>query len=71
VAEGEAFVEKFERLELSTETLRELTPEELTVVAGGVPPEPTPPAWALTQTPVCPSGATWFTSCESVQIRCG
>jgi len=64
-------VEEFKRLELSTETLRELTPEELAAVAGGTPPEPTPPVNAITQTVVCPSGATWFTSCDSVQIRCG
>ena len=62
-------MEEFKRLELSTETLRELTPAELAEVAGGV--EKTPPIYALTQTPVCPSGATWFTSCDSVQIRCG
>ena len=62
---------EFGKLELSTETLRELTPEQLAEVAGGVPPEPTPPVYALTQTVACPSGATWFTSCESVQIRCG
>jgi hypothetical protein len=66
---GEAFVEEFERLELSTETLRELTPEELTEVAGGV--EKTPPIYAITQTVACPSGATWFAPCDSVQIGCG
>jgi hypothetical protein len=59
----------FDKLELSTETLRELTPRELTAVAGGagtIGPEPTPPVYA-TATPVCPSGATWFVDCASRQ----
>ena len=53
------------KLELSTETLRELTPRELGEVAGGVPPQPTPPIYAVTHNDICPSGATWFVDCES------
>ena len=47
----------FDRLELSTETLRELTPDELAGVAGGAPrpPQPTPPIFAVTNTGICES----------------
>ena len=56
----------FERLELSTETLRELTGEELAEVAGGQ---------NLTQntslcasgTFLCPSGNTWTANCQTIQ----
>ena len=61
----------FTKLELSTETLRELSPDELSAVAGGVPPQPTPPVYAIqTTTWVIPSGATWFRSCESAINTC-
>jgi hypothetical protein len=50
---------EFDNLELSTETLRELTPEELTVVAGGAlnptGPQPTPPVYVITHNGVCES----------------
>ena len=46
----------FQKLELSTETLRELTADELDAVVGGAVtitgltgPQPTPPIWAPTQ----------------------
>ena len=59
----------FEKLELSTETLRDLTQDELTHVAGGKAVTTTCPL--ATRTPVCPSGATWFWDCQSVQVSCG
>ena len=68
-APGEAVMEKFGKLELSTETLRELTQDELAHVAGGEGPTAT--CWLETQTPACPSGATWFWDCQSVQVACG
>jgi len=55
-------MEGFDKLDLSTETLRELSAEELASVAGGAGITTTCPM--ATQTPVCPSGATWFTSCD-------
>ncbi|HWL65168.1 MAG TPA: hypothetical protein VNP73_04255 [Actinomycetota bacterium] len=47
------------KLELNTETLRELTDVELTDVGGGRE-EITK---NVTQSPVCPSGATWLQQC--------
>ena len=52
----------FDRLELSTETLRDLTREELGQVAGGA--RITGTCDGVTQSPVCPSGATWFAPCH-------
>lgn len=52
---------KFDELELSVETLRELTDDQLGQVAGGAGASAV--GCLMTQTPVCPSGATWFTSC--------
>ena len=57
----------FDRLELSTETLRELTRDELASVAGGE--AITTNCGYLTQTPACPSGATWFAPCNSDSVR--
>ncbi len=57
----------FDRLELSTETLRELTEDELALVAGGDGITTTCPM--TTQTPVCPSGATWFAPCNGDSVR--
>jgi hypothetical protein len=49
----------FEKLELSTETLRDLTDDELRQAAGGM----------QTITPLVtglvPSGATWFKDCDT------
>ena len=54
----------FDKLELSTETLRELTAEELADVAGGIDNTVKCTTGMTTQSPVCPSGATWLVSCE-------
>jgi hypothetical protein len=54
----------FDKLELSTETLRELSTEELEAVAGGTKETIVCLTGAYTQSPVCPSGATWYASCE-------
>jgi hypothetical protein len=53
----------FDKLELSTETLRELTSEELASVAGGAAAMYTTGCDGVTQTMACPSGATWFAEC--------
>ncbi|HEV2755106.1 MAG TPA: class I lanthipeptide [Actinomycetota bacterium] len=50
------------KLELHKETLRGLTDEALTEVAGGV--EEITTVCGHTQTPLCPSGATWFSGCS-------
>ena len=59
----------FATLELSTETIRDLTDDELGQVAGGNAATTTCPG--ATQSPVCPSGSTWFWDCQSVQVSCG
>jgi hypothetical protein len=63
------------KLELSKETLRDLTEVDLTDAVGGASTTTCPDVtWVLTlntQTPVCPSGATWLKDCESQQIKCG
>jgi hypothetical protein len=59
-------VKDFEKLELSTETLREITPDELARVGGGQQITSTCPM--ATQTPVCPSGATWFAPCNTERM---
>jgi hypothetical protein len=51
------------KLELNLETVRELSEDDLQNVAGGQREVPT--IITTTQTPACPSGATWFTSCET------
>ena len=61
----------FDKLELSTETIRELSSTELAEVAGGaaaisgVPCGITP----LTQK-YCPSGYTWTANCELDTLGC-
>ena len=50
------------KLELHKETLRSLTDADLTEVAGGTKEDITT-VLTMTQTPLCPSGATWFASC--------
>ncbi|HJR46023.1 MAG TPA: hypothetical protein VJ927_10510 [Actinomycetota bacterium] len=52
------------KLELNTETIRDLSDEDLEGVAAGS--EIT--AGPLTQSPACPSGSTWFASCETLHI---
>jgi hypothetical protein len=57
-------MDAFDKLELSTETIRELSTEELAEVAGGAATTICTTGMT-TQTPVCPSGATWFAPCET------
>lgn len=57
------------KLELNKETLRDLSDESLAEVAGGGG-VPTNICGGDTQTFVCPSGATWFTDCESTWVSC-
>jgi hypothetical protein len=55
------------KLELHKETLRGLTDADLTDVAGGASTTSCPDVTTLltmTQTPMCPSGATWFAPCD-------
>jgi hypothetical protein len=53
------------KLELNLETVRELSEDDLQSVAGGRQDTKIPTIITTTQTPACPSGATWFTSCET------
>lgn len=57
------------KLELNKETLVSLSEESLQEVAGGA--ATTGCTSYATQTFVCPSGATWFTDCESTWVSCG
>jgi hypothetical protein len=52
---------EFNKLELSTETIRELTEDELTRVNGGTP---TGTTITPTQFKYCPSGYTWTANCN-------
>ena len=56
------------KLELSKETLRDLNEADLTEAVGGSAtskcPDVTTTFTLNTQTPVCPSGATWFAGCS-------
>lgn len=56
------------KLELNKETLRGLDDAELTDAVGGAQTTSCPDVTTLftlnTQTPVCPSGATWFAGCD-------
>ena len=61
----------FEDLDLSTETLRELTPDELAQAAGGVMYTNATGCQQLTQPGCIPSGATWFAQCDPGSLRCG
>jgi hypothetical protein len=54
----------FDRLELSTETIRDLTSEELEQVAGG---NDTTIVGGPTGTLLCPSGRTWTANCQTIQ----
>jgi hypothetical protein len=58
------------KLELNKETLRDLSDASLREVAGGNG-GPTNICGGDTGTFVCPSGATWFWDCQSVQVSCG
>ena len=64
------------KLELNKETLRHLSDESLQDVAGGAQTTlgcggDTGTGGYMTQTYVCPSGATWFNDCDSIRITCG
>ncbi len=56
------------KLVLNKETLRDLTDVDLSAVSGGVATTncqgPTT-VLGTTQSPACPSGATWLQECES------
>ena len=52
------------KLELNLETVRELSEDDLKDVAGGMATK-TCGLLTTTQSPACPSGSTWFTSCET------
>jgi hypothetical protein len=54
---------EFDKLELSTETLRELSGDELGRVAGGVN-QATQIACEFHVTYLCPSGETWTANCQ-------
>ena len=58
------------KLELHKETVRDLSDASLDEVTGGNG-VPTNICGGDTQTFVCPSGATWFTDCESTWVSCG
>jgi hypothetical protein len=62
------------KLVLNKETLRDLTDVDLTDAIGGASTTTCPDVTTLftlnTQTPVCPSGATWLKDCESQQVTC-
>lgn len=55
------------KLELHRETLRDLTEVDLQEAVGGASTTSCPKVTTLltmTQTPACPSGATWFRECD-------
>ena len=54
----------FEKLELSTETIRDLTGEELEQVAGGAQLT-TNTSLCASGTFLCPSGNTWTANCTT------
>ena len=56
---------KMRKLELNLETVRDLSENELEIVSGGAQTTTCTDLLTTTQTPMCPSGSTWFTSCES------
>ena len=62
------------KLELNKETLRALTDVDLSEAVGGASTTTCPDVTTIltynTQTPVCPSGATWLKDCESQQQPC-
>lgn len=57
-------MKKFDSLELSVDTLRELSDDQLSQVAGGAAATTGCTGGLFTQTPMCPSGATWFAPCD-------
>jgi hypothetical protein len=61
---------EFDKLELSTETLRELSGEELERVAGGQANDTTTVIGGPTGTFLCPSGRTWTANCNPATWAC-
>jgi hypothetical protein len=61
-------MDDFAKLELSTETLRDLTDDELSRVAGGANPTGTTVDTTVLGGPTgtfqCPSGRTWTANCQ-------
>ena len=57
----------FEKLELNTETLRELSGDELTAVAGGARPLPTT---ITLETLYCPTQGDTFSPCQDFTYNC-
>jgi len=57
-------VDEFDRLDLSTETIRELTSDELAQVAGGDLTTHLTILGGETGTFLCPSGRTWTANCN-------
>ena len=57
-------MDRIKKLELNLETVRDLSDDDLRSVEGGAQTK-TCGLLTTTQTPACPSGSTWFTSCES------
>ncbi|HJR46024.1 MAG TPA: hypothetical protein VJ927_10515 [Actinomycetota bacterium] len=54
------------KLELNLETVRELSEDELQgVAAGEAATQNACGVLTTTQSPACPSGATWFAPCET------
>jgi hypothetical protein len=66
-------VGEFENLELSTETIRELSTGELERVAGGARPTIGCTADIMCEfyvTYLCPSGETWTANCNQDTFAC-
>ena len=61
-------MDEFRNLELSTETIRELTADELGEVAGGRPDTNT--SLCASGTFLCPSGYTWTANCNPQTTTC-
>lgn len=61
------------KLELNKETIRDLTDVDLSEVSGGVATtncEGPTTVLTTTQSPACPSGATWLRECDTYAV-CG
>ena len=61
---------EFDQLELSTETIRELSSDDLGRVAGGRPDTTLNTTICDTGTFLCPSGYTWTANCNPQTNTC-
>ena len=61
---------EFDNLELSTETIRELSGDELESVAGGRPDTTLNTTICASGTFLCPSGYTWTANCNQQTWAC-